>query len=289
MMGKLFWWVAGQGAGAIGAVREVVSMRVGKSRERQRGVIRTLVVLLVVLGIINVALAFLMARFPILVDISGYVQAGIELASIVFAVMMLRRELAENQRLEEAEFIVSLNEKFSESEACLSVFSYAIWEAHAKLLQLHESGKAPLEPEELKRVRDVARRVPETPSQVDLSGYLTFFESIFLLVDREVVSWDVLNELFKYRFFVGIHSEFVQRERLVRLPGNFKNIYYLEALWMAYNGDDPEQIAGYENRLEESCCRADKEADYQRIIDDMEERHHLLEDMWGDFSERTRS
>ena len=264
-------------------------MNAGDNRKRQRMFVRALAILLVALTVINVAFAFLVSKFPVLADSSGYVQACIELASIVFAVETLRRELMQTQQLEEAEFIVSLNEKFSESEACQKVFAYAIWEAHAKMLELHESGEAPLDEAELARVEDVVADEPPKPAQIDLSGYLTFFESIFLLVERRVVQWDILNELFKYRFFSGVHSEYVQRERLVRLPGNFKNIYYLEALWMVYNGDDPMQISGYGMRLEESCVKAGKAAEYQAIIEGMESQHHMLEEMWGIFSERKAS
>lgn len=264
-------------------------MAVGEYRKRQRRIVRILATIIIVLVVINVLVAFLMTRFPILAEMSGYVQAGIELASIVFAVMTLQRELSETQRLEEAEFIVSLNEKFSESEPCQRVFAYAIWEAHVAILATHESGEELLDDVELERVKRVVSEKPEQPTQIDLSGYLTFFESIFLLVQRRVVSWDILNELFKYRFFSGMHSPFVQSERLVRLPGNFKNIYYLEALWMAYNGDDPAQISGYENRLEEACSRAGKDGEYASIVDGMEERNHMLEEIWSGFSERNRA
>ena len=136
-----------------------------------------------------------------------------------------------------------------------------------------------MDPEERARVQKIADRKPEEPGQIDVSGYLTFFESLYLLLDKEVISWDVVNELFKYRFFAGVHSDFIQKERLVRLPSNFKNIYYLEALWMAYNGNDPAQIAGYDDRLEAACARAGKQEEYARILKEMEGKKHQIEEM----------
>ena len=250
-----------------------------KKSDARRRVIKIILALLIVI------LAFAIAGWllPQLIDLSGYVQAVIECVSILFAVLMLRDEMSETQRLQEAEFITSLNDKFLENEECKKVFAYAIYEANAQNLKALEegaqSGAAPINEEERQRLLRVVENKPEEPAQIDLSGYLTFFESIFLLLKGKVISWDVVNELFKYRFFACVHSDFIQKERLVRLPMNFKNIYYLEALWMQYNDYDEAQIARFGNRLKASCERAGKTAEYEAILREMEEKHHMLEEM----------
>lgn len=245
----------------------------------RRKVFKTILALIVVIAGFAVAGKL----HPPLVEASGYLQAVIECVSILFAALTLGGELAETQRLGEAEFIVSLNEKFSDNEACKAVFAYAVWEANAK--KLEEEG-ASYDPEEYDRVKKIVDNKPPEPDQLAISGYLTFFESLYLLLDREVITWDVVNELLKYRFFAGVHSSFIQKQRLVRLPSNFKNIYYLERLWMEYNNNDPSQIAGFANRLESACGRAGKKDEYDRILAKMEGKKHLLADMKSHPSER---
>lgn len=213
--------------------------------------------------------------FPRVIDLSGYIQVVIDCISVIFAVLTIKRELAVTQELEEAEFIVSLNEKFNDSDACKAVFAYGIWEAHKKMLDLHRNGKSELDPTELVRTERIVGEEPRKLMQIDISAYLTYFESIFLLLANGVISWEAVNDLFKYRFFAGIHSDFIQTERLVRLPYNFKNIYYLEKLWMEYNHNNPMLIAGFDNRLEVACERAGKKDEYRRIIREMESKHGL--------------
>ena len=247
-----------------------------KAKRRKKMLFAGVLIVLIII----LAASLLAKLIPGIVEQSGYVQAVVEFASIIFAALTLRNEMSESQRLEEAEFIVSLNEKFSESEECKKVFSYAIWEANRKrLLEMEEEappeGQDERERWETEKQRLVKRTsvIPEEPSQIELSTYLTFFESIFLLLESESISWEVLDELFKYRFYAGVHCDYVQHERLTRLPANFKNIYYLEALWIEYDHRDEKRISRFDDRLEMKC---DPE-EYRRIIDEMESRKHMLE------------
>lgn len=246
------------------------------SRQWLRAIGQLLVFIAAMMVVVGAIFAIVDTFFPGLEDVSGYIQAVLEVASIVFAVFTLRSELTETQKLEEAEFITSLNERFSDNEACQKVFAYAIWEGNAKTKRAHESGEKILDQAEYERICAIVEDEPAKPSQTDLSGYLTFFESIYLLLGREVITWEMVNELFKYRFFSGVHSDYVQSERLVRLPENFKNIYYLEALWMLYNDNDASQIAGFGNRLEEACRAAGRHDRYCKIIEQMEREKHLF-------------
>ena len=245
----------------------------------KHGVRRRVFKIVLALTIVIIGFAIAGIVLPQLIEVSGYVQAVIECVSILFAVLMLKDEMSETQRLEEAEFITSLNDKFLENEECKKVFAYAIYEANARQLEEMERAGQRAEEEEHRRLLRIVEEEPAVPAQIDISGYLTFFESIFLLLKGNVISWDVVNELFKYRFFAGVHSDFIQKERLVRLPQNFKNIYYLEALWMQYNDFDENVIARFDNRLKASCERAGKGDDYTRILRDMEEKNHMIKEM----------
>jgi hypothetical protein len=67
-----------------------------------------------------------------------------------------------------------------------------------------------------------------------VSNYLTFFERIYLLEKDGVISFKALDELFAYRFFLVVHSKFVQQNQLGLNPSNFKKTFCLEKKWLEY-------------------------------------------------------
>jgi hypothetical protein len=67
-----------------------------------------------------------------------------------------------------------------------------------------------------------------------VSNYLTFFERIYLLEKDGVISFKTLDDLFAYRFFLIVHSKFVQQNQLGFNPSNFKKIFCLEKKWLEY-------------------------------------------------------
>ena len=235
--------------------------------------------------ILCIVLLFVIARIFIKnweLDFSGFLQAIIEGISILVALLVLRRELETGQAQEEAEFIVSLNQSFVENPDCKKVFTYCIRE---RRLILYNEGKEELDDAAVKRLKEELENDDNKPSQAELSNYLTFYESLFILLEGKAISWDVINELFKYRFFVVVHSSFVQEKRLVRLSTNFKNIYYLEYLWMKFNDFDETKIAGWENILKRSL-ETYEAADhgrpricYEDIISEMESKKHMIVEM----------
>ena len=73
-----------------------------------------------------------------------------------------------------------------------------------------------------------------TVSKAIVSNYLTFFETIHLLEKSKVISFKVIDDLFAYRFFLAVHSKYVQQIKLKTQPKNFKNIFLLERDWLVY-------------------------------------------------------
>ena len=72
-------------------------------------------------------------------------------------------------------------------------------------------------------------------------------------LQQENISSIMLNDLFSYRFFLAVHSKTVQNEKLVSQPMNFRNIYYLEKLWMDYRKLKKLPIHNEDNCLEKAC------------------------------------
>lgn len=160
----------------------------------------------------------------------------VSVLSAVFVVIQLR----DTKNIQEAEFIVNLNQAFVSNEQYAAVYT--------KLE--NRSGQE------------------EALTYIEISNYLTFFETMYILLMENVVEIKVMDDLFGYRFFLAVHNEEVHRMKLVSAPGNFKNIYKLEKIWMDYRKERAIPIFREENCLQAACKRAGKEKEYAAIISD---------------------
>ena len=68
----------------------------------------------------------------------------------------------------------------------------------------------------------------------DVLNYLTFFESIFLMTDCNVLDMKILDELFGRRFFIVVNNKCVQEFDLVENWEYYKNVYFLYDKWKKY-------------------------------------------------------
>jgi ribosomal protein S18 acetylase RimI-like enzyme len=76
---------------------------------------------------------------------------------------------------------------------------------------------------------------PIEPSDRPLvSSYLTFFETIHLLLDREVIDLDLVDNLFRNRFFTAVGKEEIHRMALFSQSGAFLNIHDLVHTWSTF-------------------------------------------------------
>lgn len=155
-------------------------------------------------------------------------------------------QLKESKKLQEAEFIVNLNQTFVEHESYAKMYS-----------AIEKSDREQTEPK---------------LTRVEVSNYLTFFETIYLLVESGAIKMKTLDDLFSYRFFLIIHNETIQKMKLVDSPFNFRNIYYLEDIWMKYRKDHGLPIYKEENSLLQACIKAGKEQQYYEIIKNKERK-----------------
>lgn len=74
-------------------------------------------------------------------------------------------------------------------------------------------------------------------SEVDkpaLVAYLTFFEIIYRLIVSQVVKMEVVDDLFRSRFFRAVHHVDVQNLELLPDADGYRNIYELEQMWIRH-------------------------------------------------------
>ena len=70
--------------------------------------------------------------------------------------------------------------------------------------------------------------------QTAIVEYLTFFETIYLLLERDVIDIKLIDDLFRYRFFIAVTNTCVQDLELIPDAQYYTNIYALDDLWTRY-------------------------------------------------------
>ena len=170
------------------------------------------------------------------------------LGTIIIAIMQLR----DSKEISRASFIVELNRTFVENEDYTKIYN---------ALQNCLDKKCPNSP------------CDETHCDLHfekslISNYLTFFETIYILYKKEVITFDIIDDLFAYRFFLAVHSRLIQQEKLIPQPENFKNIFMLEKEWLEYRIKKGKHTQA---ELDEACeiYRKVAESNYE-LEDDFE-------------------
>jgi len=131
-------------------------------------------------------------------------QIAVSLVTVigVFAVFW---QLRQESVIAKGDFILSLESKYSESEV-LTKIGYKLFNAH----KLSEN------------------------ERMDIISYLTFFETVFLLISKRTIAIADIDELFRRRFFKAVMNPDIQRLELVTFDYGYKNIYLLNELWINY-------------------------------------------------------
>lgn len=86
-----------------------------------------------------------------------------------------------------------------------------------------------------------------------LVTYLTFFEIVYRLIVSRVVKMEVVDDLFRSRFFRAVHHLGVQDLELLPDADGYRNIYKLEELWLAYLAGEGIELQRGDRRLPASA------------------------------------
>lgn len=194
-----------------------------KSKKRLLSIIvcGSIIVILITLAIIKINIPEdnkLDATLSMVFDLLGTV--GV-IASILFTGF----SLTDNSDAQLASFVQDLNASFIESGENKEVYNKLSACHHDHCKECENCKKNP-------NFRCILAK--EFDEEIGLSNYLTFFGTIYVLLKREVVKMDYINELFSYRFFVAVHSKVMQEERLNNPDYNFANIIELERKWIEF-------------------------------------------------------
>ncbi len=153
-------------------------------------------------------LAGLLTTIVIVLFVALFLTEGSRLQDVVVAAttvvgaVAIWFQMKRSKDMAEGEFILMLNDSFSANEDIKSVYSKLISEA-------------PLVEED----------------RTAIVEYLTFFETIHLLMQRDVADLKLLDDLFRYRFLIAVNNPQVQDMELLPDARYYRNIYTLYSQW----------------------------------------------------------
>ena len=196
-------------------------------RTAKKRVLRSLVIVIVVALIVTI--------ISLIKKIIAYDESAISIAISVFetagllgSLIIATQQLADSKEIARADFLVELNRAFTENQGNIELYT-----ALQDCLDCScEKGD---------NCTEESKCQLEFP-KVIVSNYLTFFETVYLLILNGVVSFEMIDDLFAYRFFLAVHSKFVQQAKLAPQPENFKNIFCLEYEWLQYREKKAKKI-----------------------------------------------
>lgn len=140
------------------------------------------------------------------------IQENIEMLLSVLGVMLVILQIDKSTSLTEGEFILNLQQTYADNDEFVELF--------------------------LKCWDDFNNCDNETNSEeIDIKtlvNYLTFFESIYIMLEKGVVKIDLLDDLFGRRFFIVVNNKKVQDLELIKNYKYYKNIYSLHSIWKKY-------------------------------------------------------
>lgn len=160
------------------------------------------------------------------------------LATGISGIISFLIEMVRGKKLAEAEFIVNLNQMFTTNDQYRKAYTY-------------------FEEYDFENKPNI-----ECLTNAEISNYLTFFETFYLLIVRNIIDISMIDDLFGYRFFLAVHNPCVQARKLVKSPENFPNIYKLEKLWLNYRKKHKLPIY-HEERSLENCVPQEI---YERVL-----------------------
>lgn len=133
-------------------------------------------------------------------------------------------EYRENKLLNEAQFIMDLNEQFLSN----SNLSDIEWELE-KFFNLSRQGELTEEYRENFKARlNLSNR-----ERQHLVNYLVHLEGIAALINSGVIHLDAIDDLMSYRYFIAVNNPIVQELELLEYSDFYKGCFSIYGEWVA--------------------------------------------------------
>lgn len=144
---------------------------------------------------------------------TSQIKEAILTSTAVIGAISIWFEMKRSKDMAEGEFITNLNESFLSNSDVKIIY---------------------------KKLSD--NEILDKDDKSSIVEYLTFFETIFILIERNVIDINIVDDLFSYRFFIAINNKYIQEYELVKDDKYYKNIYTLDYIWTEYRKNNGLEI-----------------------------------------------
>ena len=141
----------------------------------------------------------------------------------IIAAVAFWLEYHENKLLNEAQFIMELNEQFLSD----SNLSDVEWELEKYFNRYRKNELTKEYEEEFERKFSLEKR-----ERQHLVNYLVHLEGIAALVNNGVIHLDAIDDLMSYRYFVAANNPIVQKLELLKYPEYYKGCIGIYDAWV---------------------------------------------------------
>lgn len=100
----------------------------------------------------------------------------------------------------------------------------------------------------------------------NILNYLTFFESLYVMVVNRVLDIEILDEFFGRRFFVVINNRSIQELDLVKNYSYYINVFKLHSLWKEYRIANNREIFAHDINI----TRIDRFDKNKKVLKDLQ-------------------
>lgn len=90
----------------------------------------------------------------------------------------------------------------------------------------------------------------EEKDRIGIVKALVWCEGLSVLIQKNVIDLDLIDNLFSYRFFTIVHNPYIQKTELIPYMEYYKGIFALHKIWCDYKKRTNQIILGKEYSLE---------------------------------------
>ena len=161
-------------------------------------------------------------------------------ALAIIAGVAVLMEIRSNERINEAQLIMELNNQFITNESFAEI-EWVLEKYFASYQQTIKDGK---DPAELKLDFDISLN---NKNRQKLVNYLVHLEGVAALVNEGVLRLNVITDLMAYRYFIAVNNPVVQETELLPNKDYYRGIFSIYDQWSKHL--DADKIPMAEKRL----------------------------------------
>lgn len=143
---------------------------------------------------------------------NNFASQAITTVTAVVGAFAIWFQMRKNKKLNEGEFIVNLNNQFIQNNY--------IYELFLKIEKYERTDK---------------NHNPFTEDDISrIAAYMTFFEVIYSLIERNIIKLWMIDDLFSYQFFLLLNNARIQELELIPCEDFYINVFKFYRMWKDY-------------------------------------------------------